>query len=113
MPNLIAIGESIIYVKPITQEDVQAFKAQSNEEGDAFIYQTMDVEIKEGFENGIVTLDVTDSMGNTIKYRGREAMDKLLSYNQLFEASSPGRKADISKWEHLLYQENSTPTQNL
>lgn len=102
LPTLIAICDDIHYVREVTQEDIEAIKLQANDERDAFIYDTMNVEIKEGFENGVVTLEVTDAMGQTTLYSGREAMDKLLSYNQLFEASRPGKKADISKWEHLL-----------
>ena len=102
LPTLIAICDDIHYVREVTQEDIEAIKLQANDERDAFIYDTMNIEIKEGFENGVVTLEVTDAMGKTTLYSGRAAMDKLLSYNQLFEASRPGKKADISKWEHLL-----------
>lgn len=115
LPNLISTGDDIVYVRQITQEEIEAINLQVNDERDAFIYETMDVEIKEGFENGVVTLDVTDAMGKTIRYEGREAMEKLVSYNQLFEASRPGKKADISKWEHLLekmYEEDAREESN-
>jgi len=115
LPTLIAIGNTIAYVKEITQEEIEAANLRVNDERDAFIYENMDVEIEEGFENGVVTLSVTDSMGNTIVYEGREAMEKLVSYNQLFEASRPGKKADISKWEHLLekmYEEDAIARSN-
>ena len=114
LPTLISLGDAIDYVKEITQEDIEEANLKINDERDAFIYENMDVEIKEGFENGIVTLSVTDSMGKTILYEGREAMEKLVSYNQLFEASRPGKKADISKWEHLLekmYEEDALEEQ--
>ena len=115
LPTLISLTSEIVYVKPITEEDIEAIKLQVNDERDAFIYETMDIEIKEGFENGVVTLEVTDAMGNTTLYEGREAMEKLVSYNQLFEASRPGKIADISKWEHLLqamYEEDAKAASN-
>ncbi|MBE6151205.1 MAG: hypothetical protein E7162_05280 [Firmicutes bacterium] len=114
LPTLISLGDAIDYVKEITQEDIEEANLKINDERDAFIYENMDVEIKEGFENGVVTLSVTDSMGKTTLYEGREAMEKLVSYNQLFEASRPGKKADISKWEHLLekmYEEDALDEQ--
>lgn len=117
LPNMISIGDDIIYVKPITQEDIEVINLQVNDERDAFILDTMNVEIKEDFVDGVVTLEITDAMGKTEKLVGREAMEKLISYNQLFEASRPGKKVDISKWEHLIdkmYEEdnisNTQPT---
>lgn len=114
LPTLISLGDSIDYVEEITQKDIEEANLKINDERDAFIYENMDVEIKEGFENGVVTLSVTDSMGKTTLYEGREAMEKLVSYNQLFEASRPGKRADISKWEHLLikmYEEDALEEQ--
>lgn len=69
-----------------------------NEERDQFINETMDIEIHEGFENGMVTLLVIDQMGNQQMYYDQEAMEKLTNYNQLFESSRPGKKADTSRW---------------
>lgn len=69
-----------------------------NEERDQFINETMDIEIHEGFENGMVTLSVIDQMGNQQMYYDQEAMEKLTNYNQLFESSRPGKKADTSRW---------------
>lgn len=79
----------------INNEDVVA-------ERDEFISQTMDIDIEEGFEDGVVTLVVIDSMGVENKYYGEEAMEKLTSYNQLFESSRPGKKVDISHWANSL-----------
>ena len=86
-----------------------------NEERDQFISDTMDIEIHEGFENGKVTLTVIDQMGNQQLYVGQEAMEKLTSYNQLFESSRPGKKADTSHWpkmDEVSNEQNNVPSNN-
>ena len=60
----------------------------------------MDIDIEESFENGRVVLKVYDSDGKTQVYYSTEAMEKLTSYNQLYESSRPGKKADTSNWSY-------------
>ncbi len=96
LPDLAAFEDEvnrIIEEKMAIQNNVNV-----NEERDQFINETMDIEIHEGFENGVVTLLVTDQMGNQKMYYDQEAMEKLTNYNQLFESGRPGRKADTSRW---------------
>jgi len=97
LPVLYTIGDSIVYEESVKEE--VGFSVCNNDERDAFISETMDLEIHEGFENGVVTLSVTDSMGKTVMHYGKDAMEILTSYNQLFESSRPGKKADTSNWE--------------
>ena len=96
LPDLAAFEDEVnrlIEEKMAIQNNVNV-----NEERDQFINETMDIEIHEGFENGVVTLLVIDQMGNQKMYYDQEAMEKLTNYNQLFESSRPGRKADTSRW---------------
>ena len=82
-----------------------------NEDRDKFISETMDIEIHEGFKNGKVTLSITDPMGQRTELVGAPAIEKLKSYNQLYESSRPGRKADTSNWpeeNHFNIQNNRT-----
>lgn len=97
LPELYTIADSISYDNHIQEVTVEE-NTNVNAERDAFINETMDIEIEEGFANGVVTLRVVDSNGNTSMYYGTEAMEKLTSYNQLFESSRPGKKADTSNW---------------
>lgn len=96
------IGDTVV-----VQEEEPA--AQINEEilaeRDKFIYDMMDVEIHESVQNGVLTLSVTDQMGKEKVYYGQEAMDKLTSYNQLFESSRPGKIVDTSHWPTIVNEE--------
>ena len=97
LPDLYALADSITYdsVNSSMDED-----GNVNEERDQFIRDTMDIDIEESFENGRVVLKVYDSDGKTQVYYSTEAMEKLTSYNQLFESSRPGKKADTSNWAY-------------
>lgn len=99
LPDLYTIADSITY-DIVTHNTVVDENINVNEERDAFISETMDLDIEEGFENGRVTLKVIDSDNKVTMYYGIEAMEKLTSYNQLFESSRPGKKADTSNWTY-------------
>lgn len=97
LPDLYALADSITYVSVNSSMDEDG---NVNEERDQFIRDTMDIDIEESFENGRVVLKVYDSDGKTQVYYSTEAMEKLTSYNQLFESSRPGKKADTSNWAY-------------
>jgi len=100
LPTLFSISDSIKYFNDLVNNNDEIINQNFdvNRERDEFISQTMDIEIEEGFENDVVTLKVVDSMGVTNMYYGVEAMEKLTSYNQLFESSRPGKIVDTSRW---------------
>jgi len=80
---------------------VEVDQSQILAERDAFIAQTMEVEIKEEIVDNVLKLTVTDAEGISQVFKGQEAMDKLRNYNLLFEASRPGRKIDTSYWPEV------------
>lgn len=96
LPELYTIGDSIVYEQ--TVKESQTIDVNIIDERDAFISETMDLDIHEDIENGVVTLTTTDSLGNTSKLVGKAAMEKIISYNKLFEASRPGKIVDTSHW---------------
>ena len=96
LPDLYSIADSITYDTIVNSSIDES--GNINEERDQFIRDTMDVDIEESFENGRVVLRICDSDGKTQVYYSTEAMEKLSSYNQLFESSRPGKKADTSNW---------------
>lgn len=97
LPDLYTIADSITYDHTIHTTEDNTYDV--NLERDNFIRDTMDIDIEEGFENGVVTLKITDDYGKTTVYYSTEAMEKLTGYNQLFESSRPGKKVDTSNWE--------------
>ena len=96
LPELYTIGDSIVYEKTVMESHSTGINIL--DERDAFISETMDIDIHEDIENGVVTLTTTDSIGNTTKLVGKAAMEKLASYNALFESSRPGKIVDTSHW---------------
>ena len=96
LPDLYSIADSITYDTIVNSSIDES--GNINEERDQFIRDTMDVDIEESFENGRVVLKICDPDGKTQVYYSTEAMEKLSSYNQLFESSRPGKKADTSNW---------------
>lgn len=101
LPELYKICDEISFANG--QMDNSDNGAYLNEDRDKFINETMDIEIHEGFKNGKVTLSITDSMGQKTELIGSEAIEKLKSYNQLYESSRPGKKADTSYWPDESY----------
>ncbi len=98
LPQLYRYIDELTRLSSTDDSDESGSGENVNLERDKFINETMDIEIHEGMENGVVTLTVIDSMGEEKKYYGNEAMEKLTSYNQLFESSRPGKKVDTSHW---------------
>lgn len=96
LPELYTIGDSIVYEKTVMESHSTGINIL--DERDAFISETMDIDIHEDIENGVVTLTTTDSIGNTTKLVGKAAMEKIASYNALFESSRPGKIVDTSHW---------------
>jgi len=96
LPELYTIGDSIVYEKTVLKSHNTGISIL--DERDAFISETMDLNIHEAVENGVVTLTTTDSFGNTTKLVGKAAMEKIASYNTLFESSRPGKIVDTSHW---------------
>lgn len=96
LPELYTIGDSIVYEQTVKETHDTGINIL--DERDAFISETMDIDIHEDIENGVVTLTTTDSLGNTTKLVGKAAMEKLASYNALFESSRPGKIVDTSHW---------------
>ena len=100
LPELYKICDEINYA---TNQEENSNNKNPNFDRDQFISETLDIEIHEGFEDGKVTLTITDSMGKTKKLIGTKAIEKLKGYNQLYESSRPGKKADTSNWPDISY----------
>lgn len=96
LPELYTIGDSLIYEQTVKENQNTGISIL--DERDAFISETMELDIHEDIENGLVTLTMTDSLGHTTKLVGKAAMEKLDSYNKLFESSRPGKIVDTSHW---------------
>ena len=107
LPELYKICDEINYSN---EQDSNNDNVYLNEDRDKFINETMDLEIHEGFKNGKVTLSITDSMGQRTELIGAEAIEKLKNFNQLYESSRPGKKADTSNWPDESYLK--IPTNN-
>lgn len=104
LTELFKISDDMSYKSDQIEENPNTYP---NEDRDRFINETMDIEIHEGFENGQVTLTIIDGLGNETHLHGWEAIEQLKSYNQLYESSRPGRKADTSNWpsEEEIYED--------
>ncbi len=102
LPELFKLCDEINYVN--SNVDTTIDESYPNEDRDNFISKTMEIEIKEGMKDGKVTLTIVDSMGNRTELIGNAAIEKLKSYNQLYESSNPGRKADTSNWPDEPYE---------
>lgn len=112
LPTFYKYSSDLTHTSEVIQEWTQIIVDNSNvnAERDAFINQMMEIEIHESVENGVLVLTVIDQMGQEQKYYGQDAMDKLTSYNQLFESSRPGKKVDTSFWPPIV-EEKSKPVE--
>ena len=112
LPTFYKYSSDLMHTSEEIQEltEVIIDNSNVNAERDAFINQMMEIEIHESVENGVLVLTVIDQMGQEQKYYGQDAMDKLTSYNQLFESSRPGKKVDTSFWPPIV-EEKSKPAE--
>ena len=95
LPELYKISDEINFT---TSQNSNQNNTNPNFERDQFINETLEIEIHEGFRDGKVTLSITDNMGHQTELVGAKAIEKLKGYNQLYESSRPGKKADTSNW---------------
>lgn len=99
LPELYKICDGLNYANVSLQPDKENYP---NENRDKFIHETLDINIKEGFKDGKVTLTIEDGSGQPKILVGQKAIDQIKSYNDLYTSSRPGAVVDTSNIDNIV-----------